>query len=97
MTDNRWEGIDEFVAVAECSQFTAAAQRLGVSSSHISRQIVRLEERLQTRLLYRSTRRVTLTEAGQTFSSIANACKTVAKKHSAPSAIWPASRRACCA
>ena len=67
MSENRWEGIDEFVAVAECSQFTAAAQRLGVSSSHISRQIVRLEERLQTRLLYRSTRRVTLTEAGQTF------------------------------
>jgi DNA-binding transcriptional LysR family regulator len=67
MSESRWEGIDEFVAVAECSQFTAAAERLGVSSSHISRQIVRLEERLQTRLLYRSTRRVTLTEAGQTF------------------------------
>lgn len=65
--DNRWEGIDEFVAVAESNQFTAAAERLGVSSSHISRQVARLEERLQTRLLYRSTRRVTLTEAGQTF------------------------------
>jgi DNA-binding transcriptional LysR family regulator len=67
MLENRWEGIDEFVAVAECSQFTAAAERLGVSSSHISRQVARLEERLQTRLLYRSTRKVTLTEAGQTF------------------------------
>ncbi len=30
MSENRWEGIDEFVAVAECSQFTAAAERLGV-------------------------------------------------------------------
>ena len=67
MNENRWEGIDEFVAVAECSQFTAAAERLGVSSSHISRQVARLEERLQTRLFYRSTRKVTLTEAGQTF------------------------------
>jgi DNA-binding transcriptional LysR family regulator len=67
MNENRWEGIDEFVAVAECSQFTAAAERLNVSPSHISRQIARLEDRLQTRLLYRSTRRVTLTEAGQTF------------------------------
>lgn len=67
MASNSWEGMDEFVAVAECGQFTAAAERMGVSSSHISRQIVRLEERLQTRLLYRSTRRVTLTEAGQTF------------------------------
>ena len=64
---SRWEGIDEFVAVAESGQFTTAAERLGVSSSHISRQIARLEERLQTRLLYRSTRRVTLSEAGQTF------------------------------
>ena len=67
MNENLWEGIDEFVAVAESCQFTAAAARLGISSSHISRQIARLEERLQTRLLYRSTRRVTLTEAGQTF------------------------------
>ena len=64
---NRWEGLDEFVAVAECGQFSAAALHLGLSSSQISRQIARLEERLQTRLFYRSTRRVTLTEAGQTF------------------------------
>lgn len=64
---NRWEGLDEFVAVAECGQFTAAAEHLGLSSSQVSRQIARLEERLQTRLFYRSTRRVALTEAGQTF------------------------------
>ncbi|PJI51044.1 MAG: LysR family transcriptional regulator [Pseudomonas sp.] len=64
---HRWEGLDEFVAVAETGQFTAAAERLGVSSSHVSRQVARLEERLQTRLLYRSTRKVTLSEAGQTF------------------------------
>jgi DNA-binding transcriptional LysR family regulator len=63
----RWEGLDEFVAVAECGQFTAAADRLGLSSSHVSRQIAKLEERLQTRLFYRSTRKVALTEAGQTF------------------------------
>jgi DNA-binding transcriptional LysR family regulator len=62
-----WDGLDEFVAVAECGQFTAAAQRLGLSSSQVSRQIARLEENLQTRLFYRSTRRVALTEAGQTF------------------------------
>ncbi|QRY82035.1 LysR family transcriptional regulator [Pseudomonas sp. PDNC002] len=64
---HRWEGLDEFVAVAETGQFTAAAERLGVSSSHVSRQVARLEERLQTRLLYRNTRKVTLSEAGQTF------------------------------
>src|SRR5262245_29021388 len=64
---SRWEGLDEFVAVAETGQFTAAAERLGLSSSHVSRQVARLEERLQTRLFYRSTRKVALTEAGQTF------------------------------
>ncbi|SER59456.1 LysR substrate-binding domain-containing protein [Halopseudomonas bauzanensis] len=64
---SRWSGLDEFVCVAELGHFSGAAQRLGVSSSHISRQIARLEDRLQTRLFYRSTRRVTLTEAGRTF------------------------------
>ncbi|TWI55508.1 DNA-binding transcriptional LysR family regulator [Pseudomonas duriflava] len=64
---NRWEGLDEFVAVAESGHFSLAAERLGVSSSHVSRQIARLEERLQTRLFYRTTRSVVLTEAGHTF------------------------------
>ncbi|WP_263264063.1 LysR substrate-binding domain-containing protein [Pseudomonas sp. RIT-PI-S] len=67
MTALRWEGIDEFVAVAELGQFSAAAVQLGVSSSHVSRQVAQLEERLQARLFYRSTRRVSLTEAGLTF------------------------------
>ena len=65
---NRWEGLDEFVAVVECGSFMRAAERLRVSSSHVSRQIARLEERLQARLLYRTTRRVSLTEAGHIFA-----------------------------
>lgn len=64
---NQWEGIDEFVCVAELGHFSGAATRLGLSSSHVSRQVARLEDRLQTRLFYRSTRKVSLTEAGQTF------------------------------
>ena len=64
---NRWDGLDEFVAVAECGSFSRAAESLRVSSSHVSRQVASLEERLQARLLYRTTRRVSLTEAGQTF------------------------------
>lgn len=63
----RWEGIDEFVAVAETGSFSAAAIRLGVSSSHVSRQVARLEDELQVRLFNRTTRRVSLTGAGQTF------------------------------
>src|SRR5690606_14472411 len=63
---NRWEGLDEFVAVAEGGSSVRAAEQLRVSSSHGSRQVARLEERLQARLLYRTTRRVSLTEAGHT-------------------------------
>lgn len=64
---SRWDGLDEFVAVAENGSFARAAETLRVSSSHVSRQVAALEERLQARLLYRTTRRVSLTEAGQTF------------------------------
>lgn len=64
---SNWDGLDEFVCVAELGHFSGAAKQLGVSSSHVSRQIARLEDRLQTRLFYRSTRRVSLTEAGKTF------------------------------
>ncbi|QTQ38164.1 LysR family transcriptional regulator [Aromatoleum petrolei] len=64
---NRWEGLDEFLAVAEHASFYRAAEQLRVSSSHVSRQVARLEDRLQARLFYRTTRRVSLTEAGQVF------------------------------
>lgn len=64
---SRWDGIDEFVAVAEHGSFSRAAERLRLSSSQVSRQIARLEDRLQARLFYRTTRNVTLTEAGRTL------------------------------
>jgi len=64
---SRWNGIDEFVATAETESFSRAAQRLGVSTSGVSRAVAVLEERLQTRLLYRTTRRVSLTDAGRAF------------------------------
>jgi len=60
-----WDGLDEFLAVAETSSFTRAAERLRLSPSQISRAVAELEERLQARLFYRTTRRVTLTENGQ--------------------------------
>lgn len=63
----QWDGIDEFVAVAETASFTQAAVRLRTSSSNISRRIARLEDRLAARLFYRTTRRVSLTEAGRTL------------------------------
>ena len=64
---SRWDGIDEFVAVAEAESFSRAALRLGLSTSGVSREVARLEDRLQTRLLYRTTRQVSLTDAGRLF------------------------------
>ncbi len=64
---SRWDGIDEFVATAEAESFSKAALRLSLSTSGVSRAVAGLEERLQTRLLYRTTRRVSLTDAGRAF------------------------------
>ncbi len=54
-----------FVAVAKDRSFTSAAARLGMSQSSLSRTIRTLEERLGVRLLARTTRSVTPTEAGK--------------------------------
>lgn len=56
-----------FVRVAESRSFTAAAQRLGLTSSAVSKAISRLEGELGVRLLNRSTRLVTLTNDGASF------------------------------
>ncbi|WP_419814204.1 LysR substrate-binding domain-containing protein [Glacieibacterium sp.] len=65
---SNWDGIDEFVAVYERGSFNAAAVALGVSASHVSRAIARLEYRLQSRLFYRTTRHVTATDIGKAFA-----------------------------
>lgn len=64
---NNFDGIIEFVAVAESQGFSAAAKQLGCSTSHVSRQVSRLEEKLGVALLARSTRLVNLTDAGQRY------------------------------
>ncbi|MGD8576616.1 MAG: LysR family transcriptional regulator [Thiohalophilus sp.] len=56
-----------FCQVVESGSFTAAAERLGLSRSVVSKYISRLEDRLGARLLNRTTRRLSLTEAGQAF------------------------------
>ena len=63
----RWEGIEEYICVVEAGSFTAAAEQLGVSKSYVSKQVSQLEDRLGVRLLQRTTRRLTLTESGNTF------------------------------
>lgn len=56
-----------FAKVVESGGFSATARDLGLTPSAVSRQIGYLEDRLGTRLLNRSTRRVSLTEVGNEF------------------------------
>ncbi|MBL1376564.1 LysR family transcriptional regulator [Zobellella iuensis] len=62
-----WDGINEFISVVETESFTAAARRLEVSVAHVSRRISQLEDRLGAKLLYRTTRKLRLTEVGQLY------------------------------
>ena len=62
-----FEGIAEFIAVAETQGFSAAARRLGVSTSHVSRRVSALESSLGSALLARTTRKVRLTEVGTIY------------------------------
>ena len=56
-----------FVAVVEAGSFRQAAENLGLDNSVVSRGIKRLEDKLATLLLNRTTRRVSLTEEGSWF------------------------------
>ncbi len=56
-----------FTQVVEAGSFSVAARRLGLSRSAVSKQLARLEDRLAARLLQRTTRRLSLTEAGAEF------------------------------
>jgi LysR family transcriptional regulator for bpeEF and oprC len=59
--------IATFVSVAESASFTAAAKKLRITVSGVSRAITRLEEHLNVRLLHRTSRAVSLTSEGSLF------------------------------
>jgi len=63
----QWEGISEFVFVAENESFTQASKKMAISTAQVSRQISALEKRLNIKLFYRTTRKVSLTEEGSVF------------------------------
>lgn len=62
---NRFEDLRTFVTVVQAGGFNAGAERLGLVKSAVSRRIRDLEDRLGNRLITRSTRRISLTDAGQ--------------------------------
>jgi LysR family transcriptional regulator for bpeEF and oprC len=63
----RLGAIETFVCVAESASFTAAAKRLEITLSGVSRAIARLEEELQLRLLNRTSRSLSLTSEGASY------------------------------
>ncbi len=65
--DIRFDGIAEFVAVARLGSFTAVAAELGLTKSAVGRAVSRLEARLGSKLLHRTTRRLILTPAGEAW------------------------------
>jgi DNA-binding transcriptional LysR family regulator len=64
---DRLDAMAAFVAVADLRGFSQAARRLGCSPSAVTRLVAALEERLSIRLLQRTTRSVTLTDAGTRY------------------------------
>lgn len=69
MSNENLRDLNAFVTVAEEGSFTRAAARLGVSQSALSQTVRNLEERVGIRLLNRTTRNVSPTEAGERLLS----------------------------
>ena len=64
---NEFAAIPVFVAVVKNGGFSAAARKLGVSKSAVSKRINQLENHLSVLLLHRTTRKLSLTEAGERY------------------------------
>jgi DNA-binding transcriptional LysR family regulator len=81
-----------FARVVQAGSFRAAAAELGMPKSTVSRKVAELEERLQARLLQRTTRKLSLTDVGRTFyeysariaSEIENAERAVSSLQATP-------------
>ncbi|MBU8536625.1 LysR family transcriptional regulator [Falsiroseomonas tokyonensis] len=88
-------GIPVFLAVAEARSFRVAAQHLGITRPAVSLAIRRLEDRLGVALFHRTTRSVSLTEAGQqlhqrmapAIAEIGAALDATADRDAAPSGL----------
>jgi DNA-binding transcriptional LysR family regulator len=78
MIQDPLEGMTVFVTVAEARNFRVAGERLGVSASAVSQALRKLEERLGVPLVHRTTRSVSLSQAGeQLYASVRPAMSDV--------------------
>lgn len=66
---SQFEEMRSFVRIVEAGSISRAAEQLGVAKSGVSRRLGDLEKRLGVKLLNRTTRRSSLTEAGQSYYS----------------------------
>lgn len=82
-----WDGIEEFVMVAQAGSFTAAARSFGASVTHMSRAVGRLEARLGSQLFHRTTRSLGLTEAGRIFYETGS--RLISEREDAIAAVAP--------
>jgi DNA-binding transcriptional LysR family regulator len=71
---DRLDAMSLFVATVEAGSLSAAARRAGMPLATVSRRLSELEKYLKTRLLNRSTRRLSLTDAGQSYLA---ACRRI--------------------
>jgi DNA-binding transcriptional LysR family regulator len=90
-------GIRMFVRVVEGGSFVAAARGLGLSKSLITKRVKELEDRLKAQLLVRSTRRLTLTDAGASYLERCVRIVPSWKKRNRPSARSPSGSPVPCA
>ncbi len=89
---DRLQAMGVFVGVAEAGGFAPAARRLNLSPPTVTRAVAELEERLGCRLLHRTTRSLSLTEAGERYladcrrilSEVEEADRQAAGIHAAP-------------
>lgn len=78
MADPGLTGLEAVLAIARRNSFRAAALELGLSTTALSNTIAKLERELGVRLFNRTTRSVTLTDAGRTFvAQVAPAVRTI--------------------
>src|SRR5271168_900157 len=71
---DRLEAMSIIVSVAETGSFSAASRKLGTPVASVSRKVAELEARLKAELFQRSSRRMTLTDAGRSYI---DACKRI--------------------
>src|SRR5690606_35263692 len=85
--------IELFCLSADTGSFTRAAQQAGITPAAVSRAVARLEERMAVRLFTRTTRKISLTEAGRSYyeqckqalNQLVDAERAVSGHQSAPS------------